>query len=253
MVASEIVATYIRENVDEEFHLKKQRKIESLQLKDITKRKNPYLFKAKGMDNAGDLIRSIMDATVSSGEETVFGNFMEKVAIHTCEHAFQGRKSSATGIDLEFENENRKYLISIKSGPNWGNSSQRNKMLDHFSKTRKTLKTSGGLKSQPIVFVEGCCYGCDPKPQKGTHIRLCGQDFWRFVSDGNEKLYQDIIEPFGHEAKTRSETLLGMMERKLNLFTAEFVREYCDPDGRINWDRLLEHNSGSRSEHFHRD
>lgn len=176
---------------------------------------------------------------------------MEKVAIYTCEHAFQGRKSSATGLDLEFENKDIKYLISITSGPNWGNSSQRNKMLDNFSKARKTLQTSGGLKSQHIVFVEGCCYGRETSPEKGTHLRLCGQDFWRFVSNGNKELYRDIIEPFGHDAKARSEKLLNMIERKLNLFTAEFVQRYCAPDGSIDWDRLLECNSGSRSKDFY--
>ncbi|PSW75776.1 hypothetical protein CTT37_17815 [Photobacterium damselae] len=51
-------------------------------------------------ENAGDLIRSIMEATVSSGEETIFGNFMEKIAIFTCQQSLQGRKSSARGIDL---------------------------------------------------------------------------------------------------------------------------------------------------------
>jgi hypothetical protein len=52
---------------------------------------------------------------------------MEKIAIFTCSQAFGGRKSSAVGIDLEFETESTKYLISIKSGPNWGNSSQKRK------------------------------------------------------------------------------------------------------------------------------
>ncbi|MGA6624640.1 PmeII family type II restriction endonuclease, partial [Klebsiella sp. K792] len=90
---------------------KKQEKIRAIKLSDITKRKNPYLFKAKGLTSASDLIKSIMDATVSSGEETVFGNFMEKIAIFTCSQAFGGRKSSAVGIDLEFETESTKYLI----------------------------------------------------------------------------------------------------------------------------------------------
>ncbi len=248
MVASEVVAKYILEHVDEEFHLKKRKKIESLKLENITKRKNPYLFKAKGMEDAGKLIRSIMEATVSSGEETIFGKFLEQVVIYTCEQAFQGRKSSAEGLDLEFEHGNTKYLISVKSGPNWGNSSQINKMRQNFLKASKTLKTSGGLKFCHIVCVEGCCYGCESNPEKGNHLKLCGQEFWNFVSHGNKELYRDIIEPFGHDAKIRSKEIVNMIERKLNLFTVEFVKHYCAPDGRIDWDKLLENNSGSRSE-----
>ena len=113
MIDSATISEFIVSNVDSDFHKKKELKISSLKLADITKRKNPYLFKAKGMNNASDLIKSIMDATVSSGEETVFGNFMEKVAIFTCSQALGGRKSSATGIDLEFERGGVKYLVRI--------------------------------------------------------------------------------------------------------------------------------------------
>lgn len=69
MIDSATISDFIVSNVDGDFHKKKELKISSLKLVDITKRKNPYLFKAKGMNNASDLIKSIMDATVSSGEE----------------------------------------------------------------------------------------------------------------------------------------------------------------------------------------
>ena len=35
-----------------------------------------------------------------------------------------GLKSGVTGIDLEFVKDGARYIVSIKSGPNWGNSSQ---------------------------------------------------------------------------------------------------------------------------------
>ncbi|OOE38210.1 hypothetical protein BZG04_00585 [Salinivibrio kushneri] len=247
MVSSDLVSAFIEDNVYNEFHLKKEKKIKALRLVDITKRKNPYLFRAKGIDNASDLIRSIMEATVSSGEETVFGNFMEKVAIYTCQKAFNGRKSSARGIDLEFEHGSVKYMVSIKSGPYWGNSSQKSRMKDNFLFAKKVLGISGGLTSQQVVFVEGCCYGSDAKPDKASHIRLCGEDFWSFISGGNQFLYQDIIEPFGHKARERCELLNEMIDSKLNLFTAEFVNLYCDESGRIDWEKLIFENSGTRS------
>lgn len=250
MIESKEVALFIEENIDKEFHSKKEDKIKKLKLIDITKRKNPYLFKAKGMMSAGELIKSIMDATVSSGEETIFGNFMEIVAIHTCNRALGGRKSSAVGIDLEFELDGKKYLVSIKSGPNWGNSSQIKKMKDNFNKAKKVLGTSGGINSTSIVCIEGCCYGYDTNPEKGTHIKLCGQDFWTLISGGNFSLYKDIIEPIGKIAKLRNDSLLEITNAKLNKFTAEFIEEYCDKNGAIDWDLLVSGNSGSRSNYF---
>jgi len=246
MINSLDVSNFIANNIDNDFHRKKELKISGLKLSDITKRKNPYLFKAKGLHNASDLIKSIMEATVSSGEETVFGNFMEKVAIYTCEKALGGRKSSATGIDLEFEKSGIKYLVSIKSGPNWGNSSQLKKMKENFLLAKKVLGTSGGMSSQSIFCVEGCCYGSESSPDKGTHLKLCGEDFWRFISNGNNLLYKDIIEPFGRTAKEKNEELQEIIDAKLNIFTAEFVLKYCDSSGFINWELLVQDNSGSK-------
>ncbi|MFQ5560028.1 MAG: PmeII family type II restriction endonuclease, partial [Nitrospinota bacterium] len=84
------------------------------------------------MTTAGDFIKTILDAHLSSQEETLFGGFLEGLAIYICNQVYQGNKSSAEGIDLEFEKDSSKYIVSIKSGPHWGNSSQIKKMQDNF-------------------------------------------------------------------------------------------------------------------------
>ncbi|WP_038902430.1 PmeII family type II restriction endonuclease [Dickeya dadantii] len=250
MIESVSVYNYIIDNIDKYYHKKREEKIISLKLSDITKRKNPYLFRAKGIYSASDLIRSIMDATLSSGEETIFGNFMEKVAIFTCSESMGGKKSSAVGIDLEAERNNLRYLISIKSGPNWGNASQRKKLQDNFLKAKKILATSGGMLSSSVTCIEGCCYGYDANIDKGNHIRLCGQDFWFFLSDGNKDLYQDIIIPIGEKAKEKNEKLTEIVNAKLNLFTIEFIQKFCKKDGSIDWKEFISINSSSRSNYI---
>jgi len=127
------VATYIHENIGPQFHAKKTAKIKALSLDDVIKRKNPYLFRAKGSNSAHDFILSVLDATVSSGEETTFGNFLENVAIFVCEKVYGGRKSGVLGIDLEFEDGDKKYLVSIKSGPSWGNHGQIKNLVNNFN------------------------------------------------------------------------------------------------------------------------
>jgi len=83
------------------------------------KRKNPYLFKAKNL-SVSDLIQSILDAYLSSQEEAIFGTFLEKLAIFVSSIFIDGKKSSAQGVDLEFLRKGKHYIVSIKSGPNWG-------------------------------------------------------------------------------------------------------------------------------------
>lgn len=57
------------------FHQKRAESLLALRLNDVLKRKNPYLFKAKNINTAAELIKSILDAYLSSKEETVFGHF----------------------------------------------------------------------------------------------------------------------------------------------------------------------------------
>jgi hypothetical protein len=237
------VVEYIHENIGPQFHAKKVAKITGLTLDDVIKRKNPYLFRAKGSNSAHDFIKSILDATVSSGEETTFGNFLEGVAIFVCKKVYGGSKSSTLGVDLDFVNGTDRYLVSIKSGPNWGNSGQIKNMISSFTTARKTLATSGGAKGMNIICVEACCYGVDNSPEKGTHRKLCGQRFWELISGGNVDLYQDLIEPLGHLAKERGEEIEEICSEKLNIFTAAFVDRFCD-EGVINWQRLIKFNSG---------
>ena len=237
------VRAYIEEHIGPDFHEKKIEKLRLLTVETILKRKNPYLFRAKGAVTANDLIESVLDATVSSGEETVFGSFLERLAIYVCGKTHQGKKSSATGLDLEFSWDGKHYIVTIKSGPNWANSDQRKKMEANFTKVKKTLRTSGGLAKTEIVAIEGCCYGKDDSPDKGEYQKLCGQRFWSLIS-GRPNLYRDLIEPLGMHARERNEALLELRAQKLNMFTQRFLTDYCN-DGAIDWEKLVHYNSGA--------
>ena len=46
------------------------KKVDSLNVKTVMKRKNPYLFRAKAMNGAAQIIDAILAAFVSSSEET---------------------------------------------------------------------------------------------------------------------------------------------------------------------------------------
>ena len=238
------LAEYIHQNIFSEFHEKKIEKLKKVTLNDLIKRKKPYLFKAKGSSSVHDFVKSILDATVSSGEETTFGNFLEKIAIFVCERVHGGRKSGIRGIDLEFESGREKYLISIKSGPNWGNSGQKKNLEKNFISAKKTLATSGGTVNMHIICIEACCYGVDNLPDKGTHRKLCGQRFWELISAGDENLYREIIEPLGYLAKERNNEIDLLFSEKLNVLSAAFVTQFCDDKGRIDWDKLIRTNSG---------
>ena len=135
------ISLFVEQNIGT-FHQKRIQSLDSLKLSQVLKRKNPYLFKAKYVLTAEQIIRGIVDAHISSNEETIFGDWLEGLAIFINGKGYNGKKSGITGIDLEFDNKAIRYIITIKSGPNWGNSSQVEKMIDNFKTAKKTLRTS---------------------------------------------------------------------------------------------------------------
>jgi hypothetical protein len=231
---------YISTEIIKPFYDFRIAKINEVRLTNVLKRKNPYLFKAKNITTAQDLVTEILQAHISSQEETVFGNYLEELAIFICSRAYGGIKSSSPGIDLEFGKDGKKYIVAIKSGPNWANSNQISKMKLDFQRAKRVLRQSGSMPE--IIAVNGCCYGKDNQPDKGDYFKYCGQLFWGLIS-GDAELYVRIIEPLDQEAKQKDDSFKEAYSTKVNLLTAEFLNQFCQ-NGEIDWHKLIKFVSG---------
>ena len=237
------ITRYVEENIGI-FHTKRIKSLDNLKLSVVLKRKNPYLFKAKCMLTSEQIIRGIVDAHISSNEETIFGDWLEGLAIFINRQAYHGWKSGIPNIDLEFDKDGVRYIVTIKSGKNWGNSSQIKKLAADFKTAKKTLRTSNS--NLMVVAVNGCCYGREKRPDKGDYFKYCGQEFWSFIS-GNESLYIDIIEPLGHKARERNIEFQQSYIQMINKFTKQFANGFCLDSGVIDWAKLLIFNSGKEA------
>ncbi|GAB1235234.1 PmeII family type II restriction endonuclease [Ferrigenium sp. UT5] len=235
------IARFIEKNIPL-FHERRLESLSGLKLKNVLKRKNPYLFKAKNVNTASELVKGILDAHLSSQEETIFGAFLENVAIYACSLAFGGMKSGIEGIDLEFTLDGVRYIVSVKSGPNWGNSSQIKKMRDNFRKATIVLRQTGGVRN--VVAVNGCCYGKETVEDKGDYLKICGERFWTLITN-KPGLYLELIEPIGHKARERNEDFQIEYAKVINRFTKEFIEEFCAADGQIEWEKIVRFNSSA--------
>ncbi|MCB0076998.1 MAG: cytosolic protein [Anaerolineales bacterium] len=234
------VQYYVNETIVD-FHRRRIYSLESLKLKKLLK-KNPYLFRAKNLIVAADLIEGLLEAFLSSSEEKLFGDFLEDLAIFIASKTADGRKSAATGVDLEFVDDGLHYIVSIKSGTNWGNSSQHRKLADDLRKAVATVKQGNmRLNVQPVL---GICYGKTRTSMVQGYMKVVGQNFWTLISD-DPSLYIKIIEPIGYEAKRHNETFYEEKARIVNRFTAQFIDEFCHLNGAIDWPKLVEWNSGN--------
>ena len=109
--------TFIISYVIQPFYKIRLERLGSVSLEIIAKRKNPYLFKAKNIETAGDLAKAILDAFLSSQEETIFGDLMENLSIHVCRQVFDGEKAEEgkyRSVDLIFNREDKFYNCRYK-------------------------------------------------------------------------------------------------------------------------------------------
>ncbi len=234
------VREYVNENIVD-FHRRRIKSLEGLTLEKLIG-KNPYLFKAKNIAIAGQLIEWLLEAFLFSSEEKLFGDFLEGLAVFVAGKTCGGHKSAATGVDLEFINKGVHYVVSVKSGPNWGNSSQQNKLQQDLQKAVITLKQARfGVNVQAVL---GICYGKTRTGYLRGYLKIVGQNFWYFISE-NKDLYTDIIEPIGYRARQHNDAFNEEKSKVANRFTRVFIEGFCDETGAIDWVKLVEWNSGN--------
>ena len=167
------------------------KKVDSLNVKTVMKRKNPYLFRAKAMNGAAQIIDAILAAFVSSSEETIFGNvFFEPIATA----AAQGQKALAEGVDIV--------------GYGYGKKKVSNRGLPKF------------------------------------YMELAGKDFWTELT-GDEEFYIKLIRFMDKLPEKYVEEFDTSYQKAANRLVREFTQEFCFEDGSINWEKLVEFNSGN--------
>jgi len=195
--------------------------------------KNPFLFRARAPDDAAQFADRLIDAFLSSSEETHFGEILEAIAVSVCTAAKGGRKSSSEGVDLEYDEGGLRTVAQVKSGVNWGNSSQRKRLVDEFNAAKVRLR-QGGIEARCI---EGCCYGPSGTKDFGSHVRLVGNAFWFDVS-GWSGTGKAVLKVIAHYA---SDGLAEARETARERMVAYLRTAGCaSKGGRIKWGKVYD-------------
>ena len=238
---------FIASDVIDPFYQKRIDKLKIIKMKDVMKRKNPYLFKAKNIQTAGDLVKDILDAFLSSQEETIFGDLLENLAINVNHSIFKGAKAEEgkfRSLDLIFRRDKKLYIVGIKSGINWGNADQVSTMRKNFKEAKRILRSEG--ETADIVAVNGCIYGKDNVVSKKhktdselNYEKLCGQKFWELISGDNE-LYKKLIQPLDKEVKKRDDIFKEIYINKVNEMTKDLIELFYTKN-QLDWEKIVEH------------
>lgn len=225
----------------EEFYANLIKKIDGIDINKIMRRKNPYLYRAKAMQNASEIVESVLSAFVSSSEETIFGNcFFEPLAIA----ASGGQKALAEGVDIMVQDndENVIYAVAVKSGPSVFNADSKKRQEQNFNAASKLAKQAKA-RFEPII---GYSYGKKKTTGKGApkiYQELAGKEFWEKLT-GDEDFYIHIIGYMGTLPEQYVEEYKASYNKAANRLVREFSINFCNEDGSINWEKLVEFNSG---------
>lgn len=221
-----------------EFYEKLIGKIDSLNISTVMKSKNPYLYRAKAMQNASEIVESVLNAYISSSEETIFGNcFFEPLAIAAC----NGVKSITPGVDIEVRDETTLHAIAVKSGTKIFNAASKDRQRQYFAAASR-LAQQGRLSFDAII---GYAYGkkTSETPRGEIYRELAGKRFWAELT-GDDDFYLKIIKYMDTLPEQYVEEYKKSYNRASNRLVRDFSSLFCNYDGSIDWERLVKFNSG---------
>ncbi len=176
--------------------------------------------------------------STGTAEESSWG-----LPVFVAQQTSAGHKSAAPGVDLEFFNNDIHYVVSVKSGPNWGNSSQQSKLAqDLRDAVRRVKQSNHSVNVQPVL---GICYGKTRTTHTSSgYLKVVGQNFWYLISESKD-LYSEIIKPIGYRAREHNERFAQERGKLANRLTRKFIENYCAVSGAIDWLKLVKSNSGN--------
>lgn len=242
---------FIEEDIIKPFYHSRIKSLQNKKLNALLKTKNPYLFRAKNTNVAADFAKQMLDAFLSSSEETIFGGSLERLALFVNKKIYNGYKppeGQYPSIDLIFDKDGFTHVVGIKSGGVWGNADSIRQMISNLKSHHKPN----------IKLISGICYGKseireykvkdeNKKETDISYFKYIGKEFWSLIS-GIDEFYTDIIEPLGKAIKGRDLDFKAEYDKKLNELTHGLLNEYCQ-NNELDWVKIVQVNSGISGNH----
>jgi len=224
-------------NLLDDFYTRRIEKINTLELKAALARKNPYLYKATGVEKASEIVQDILTAYMSSSDEGIFGDaFFEPLA----EQIGNGHVAETEGVDVIIEDDRVYKAFAVKSGTNVFNADSRKKQADNF----RALRSRVAKRRKFFDAIVGYGYGKKQTEINSQGFReVAGQSFWEELT-GDPDFYLKIIVAMGDKPQQHLVDYKKAFDAALNRFTKQFIDEFCLEDGTIDWEKIVRFNSG---------
>lgn len=231
----------------ENFHSRRVATLDSIELTTMLNRKNPFLYRAIGINNAQEIVTGIIRSFISSSDETNFGiDFFEPLAEYVATEAHKGQSgcsvvtAAGAGVDLQITTPDGIRLYAIKSGTNVFNSQSKKKQAEEFDAARKRMAKTG----KAIVPIVGYGYG-RKNGDSGRFIEMSGQALWADLS-GDPHMYIRIIQAMNDLPIQLGSDIATAFDRATNRCTRELLDNFSGEDGELDWGDILEYGSSAK-------
>jgi hypothetical protein len=219
-----------------EFQKKKLERLEDISVKELFAKIDPFLLNLSDISIALKWATVNLDRFMSDSEETLKGQMYERIAFAIAALRF-GTITTKDPFDIRIFKD-KLYLLEVKSGANWGNSSQWKALEERFKNAIQEL-SSEYSDIQPLL---GICYGKgSQRIKRGIILELKGPIFWEFLTD-DSNFYWSL--PLMFEEGSRY--YIGRYRIARNNAIQRLVKEitpFCFRNGELNKKFILEYSS----------
>ena len=173
-------------------------------------------------------------------------NGLEKVYVHCF---LDGRdtppesgKEFVTELEAKMAELGTGKVAAVKSGPSVFNADSKKRQEQNFTAASKLAQQA---KARYEAYI-GYCYGKKKESGRGKpkmYQELAGKRFWTELT-GDEDFYIKIIGYMGTMPEKYVADYKESYNRAANRLVREFSNSFCREDGSIDWEKLVEFNSG---------
>jgi len=134
------------------------------------------------------------------------------------------------------------YAVAVKSGPSVFNADSKKRQEQNFMAAGKLAQQA---KARYEAYI-GYAYGKKKVTGRGKpkmYQELAGKKFWAELT-GDEDFYLKIIKFMGELPEQYVSAFKESYNKAFNRLVREFSNQFCKDDGAIDWEKLVEFNSG---------
>ena len=224
------------------FYSRRVQILQELKLEELLS-KNLYLFRSTGVATAAELIEELMKSRLIKSDETIFGKqFFEAIV----QRVGGGEEANQLGMDVVIETEDTYTVIEVKSASNWKNARMGRGVKADFDKAYERFRARGLQKR--FVGMLGQSTGrtnCDADVDSGRiYVIRSGQMFWQEIT-GDPDFYLKLIQLMKDYPLRLRPDYLTAWSNTFNKMVKKFSDIYVTSEGDINWEGLIQANSGS--------